>query len=118
MSVGAYLRRATLGHCDWIGKLSRLTRGNTLPVWAGAGTTRTGRYTPVWRPTPSARDSLAMVVWNIIPESILACYSQNPWFFVLYYEWLIGNIRSRNSSGVVFILRFVFSYIYEHYRGC
>src|SRR5215472_6974792 len=48
-----------------MGKLSRSTRRKTMPVSAGAGTKRTDPCTPVWRPTPSTQDCLAIVVWNI-----------------------------------------------------
>src|SRR5690349_9936561 len=48
-----------------MGKLSRSMRRKTMPVSAGAGTKRTKPCTPVWRPTPSTQDSLAIVVWNI-----------------------------------------------------
>src|SRR5689334_22530493 len=48
-----------------MGKLSKSTRRKTMPVSAGAGTKRTKPCTPVWRPTPSTQDSLAIVVWSI-----------------------------------------------------
>src|SRR6266704_2632196 len=80
-----------------------------MPVSAGAGNRRTWPYTPVWRPTPSADDSRAMLVWNIIPKVILACCSPMNDRFVLYYQQFIGDITACKSAGVAFAQHFVVS---------
>src|SRR5207302_5370645 len=80
-----------------------------MPVSAGAGTRRMWPYTPVWRPTPSAKDSLAIVVWNIFPRSIVACCSPTPRLFVLYYQRFTSYIQGHKSHGVVFAQHFAAS---------
>src|SRR5437016_10474984 len=82
-----------------IGKLSRSTRRKTIPVSAGAGTSRTHPRTPVCRPTPSAQDSLVIVVWNI--AGIVAFCGPGCTSIVLYYQRVTKGLPTFGTLSVV-----------------
>jgi len=70
-----------------------------------AGTRWTWPYTPVWRPTPSANDSLAIVVWNI-PRTYSSMSFANALLFCALLSMTYRQPKAKKSVDVVFSQHF------------